>query len=317
MHGLQVDSSVFVSNTPKYSLGFILADNDVDVWLGNVRGTQYSMKHETFSNTDAKFWNFSWQEMAKFDLTASVDYILNLTGYEKLLYLGHSQGSLIGLAQMSVDLSFQSKIEKAYLLAPFVTLRNIKSYLTLLLEFVDTYGAYLSHQSFLPFSFEFLSRANVVFCTTPNTYFCTFIYYQLSGYSGYEHLNASRVSVYFSHAMSGTSLKNIRHYAQLHLGKRPQFFDHLDSDLNVEKYGSEEPPDVNVTRIGTPVALFAGQNDWLASSQDIQFLKDRLPNVFFVKYFSDFGHLDFIWGMHAKRLVYSIIVDDVAIENSS
>ena len=68
--------------------------------------------------------------MAEFDLPATVDYTLNLTGYEKLLYLGHSQGSLIGLAQMSVDPSFQGKIEKAYLLAPFVTLRNIKSYVT-------------------------------------------------------------------------------------------------------------------------------------------------------------------------------------------
>ena len=59
----------------------------------------------------------------------------------------------------------------------------------------------MSHRSFLPFSSEFFSRAAVVFCAAPNTHFCTFIYYQLSGYIGYEHLNASRVSIYFSHAL--------------------------------------------------------------------------------------------------------------------
>ena len=197
------------------------------------------------------------------------------------------------------------------MLSPFVTLQNIRSYVIKLLESVENFGPYFDNRRFLPLSSDFMSRAATFFCPSAFTHMCTFVYYQFSGYSGYEHLNASRVSVYFSHALSGTSLKNIRHYAQLHLGKRPRFFDHMDSALNVEKYGSEEPPEVDVTRIGTPVALFAGQNDWLVSSQDIQFLKDRLPNVFMTSNCSDFAHLDFMWGMHAVECVYNSIIDDI------
>ena len=311
MHCLECDSSIFLTNTPQYSIGFILADQGLDVWLGNTRGTHYSLKHTKFTTLDPEFWDFSWQEMASFDLPSCVDYILTLTGYDKMFYLGHSQGSMIAFAQMSQDPQLQSKIEKAYMLSPFVTLQRIQSYVTLLLEAVEYAGPYIHNRSFLPFSHDFLSRAAVFFCPTSFTHICTFVYYQFSGYSSYEYLNASRFAVYFSHALSGTSLKNVRHYAQLHLGKKPKLFDHMNSTVNFKKYGSEDPPEVDVTNVHTPVALFAGQNDWLVSSLDIQYLLDRLPNVFLTKNCSDFAHIDFMWGMHAVDCVYNSIVQDI------
>jgi len=48
--------------------------------------------------------------MAAHDLPAMVDYILNVTGNKQVVYVGHSQGTLIGFAKFSADLEFARKV---------------------------------------------------------------------------------------------------------------------------------------------------------------------------------------------------------------
>ena len=51
---------------------------------------------------------FSWDEMAKYDLPASIDFVLNhTTGYEDLHYIGHSQGTLIGFIHLSLNPTYK------------------------------------------------------------------------------------------------------------------------------------------------------------------------------------------------------------------
>lgn len=79
--------------TSLYLSGYILADAGYDVWLGNNRGNKYSRKHKILDpNKNAeKFWDFSWNEMGKYDLPAEIDYVLSNTGQDSLFYAGHSQ----------------------------------------------------------------------------------------------------------------------------------------------------------------------------------------------------------------------------------
>lgn len=76
--------------------GYILADENYDVWLSNSRGNVYSCNHTTYnpfgsSNDRKKFWDFSWHEMGYYDLPAIIDFILDETDQEKLQFIGHSQ----------------------------------------------------------------------------------------------------------------------------------------------------------------------------------------------------------------------------------
>merc|ERR1719352_234624 len=92
-HGNLDSSYTFVLNGPGKSLGFILADAGYDVWFGNNRGNTYSRNHTTLKVSDAKFWSFTFAEMARFDVPAEIDYALAVSGAKTLSYLGHSQGT--------------------------------------------------------------------------------------------------------------------------------------------------------------------------------------------------------------------------------
>ena len=45
----------------------------------------------------------SWDEMANYDLPTMLNYVLHVTGHQKLFYVGHSQGTLIAFARFSHD----------------------------------------------------------------------------------------------------------------------------------------------------------------------------------------------------------------------
>ncbi len=90
MHGLFQSGGVFVTSGPE-SLAFVLAKQGYDVWLGNNRCVE--RKHMNLKPHQLEFWDWSLDELAKFDFPALVDYVLKVTGYSKLAYIGHSQGT--------------------------------------------------------------------------------------------------------------------------------------------------------------------------------------------------------------------------------
>lgn len=96
-HGLLDDSWTFFALNSTDCLPFILAKHGYDIWLPNSRGNMFSSEHINpeydSSALRSKYWNFTWNEMAQFDLPAVVEYIKLRTGYEKISWVGHSQGT--------------------------------------------------------------------------------------------------------------------------------------------------------------------------------------------------------------------------------
>lgn len=70
--------------------------------------------------------------MGIYDLPAMIDYVLNKTGEEKLLYVGFSQGCTQLLVMGSLKPEYNKKVQYAILLAPGAFMGNIKGALSLL-----------------------------------------------------------------------------------------------------------------------------------------------------------------------------------------
>lgn len=117
MHGLFAAAGDYLVTGRKRALAYLLADNNYDVWLGNSRGNRHASINYKTANHD-KLWNFSFNEIGQFDLPAMIDYVLRLTGRQKVLYVGHSQGTTSLLALLASRPEYNQKIAQAHLLAP-------------------------------------------------------------------------------------------------------------------------------------------------------------------------------------------------------
>ncbi|BGP47363.1 hypothetical protein JCM10450v2_003215 [Rhodotorula kratochvilovae] len=94
-HGLFQSCGSFITSEER-SLAFWLAEHgDYQVYLGNARGV-FDMGHAWLSRSDPRFWgacNYNIKELALYDLPALVDHVRRDTGYDKIAFIGHSQGN--------------------------------------------------------------------------------------------------------------------------------------------------------------------------------------------------------------------------------
>ncbi|KAK3596369.1 hypothetical protein CHS0354_036921 [Potamilus streckersoni] len=316
-HGLLASSMCWLDNLVNESLGYLLADAGFDVWFGNSRGNVYSRKHEKYSPSQREFWDWSWDEMAKYDLPATINYILKMTGAQQLYYIGHSQGTEIGFAQFSQDQDLGKKVKLFIALAPVAFLKYIKSPIRYLLPFASDAEEFLA----LFGEYDFLPNTNInrwlaqFICglKIPD-FLCENVFFIFGGFD-FKQMNMSRVPVYVAHTPAGTSTFNIMHYAQSVTSGNFQMRDFGSPDENMKHYNQTTPPLYDVTKMQTPVALYSGTSDWLGDPQDYARLLPLLRNVKRNKVIEGWEHLDFLWAMDGPLQCYHDLIDLIKLDS--
>ncbi|KAM4852525.1 lysosomal acid lipase/cholesteryl ester hydrolase-like [Thomomys bottae] len=308
-HGALGDSSNWVANTDISSLGFILADAGFDVWMGNSRGNTWSRKHKTLSDSQDEFWAFSFDEMAKFDLPASIDYILSKTGQEQLYYVGYSQGTTIGFIGFSQSSELAEKIKMFFALAPVVLGDFISSILTKLSDLPDgLFKEILGYNEFLPEN-PITKWLSTHFCNhAVLKELCGNMFFLLYGFDE-RNLNMSRLDVYLSHCPAGTSVQDMLHWKQILNFHRFQAFDWGSKVKNYLHYNQSVPPRYNVKDMPVPTALWNGGHDTLADTSDVHTLLPQITNLVYHKEIPDYNHIDFIWGLNVFKSVYAEMIN--------
>lgn len=133
VHGLLCSGSMWITNSSN-SLAYSLTDAGYDVWLFSARGSSPSMQHKRWTTKNPKFWDFSWHEIGFYDITRSIDYILEKTGFKNVAYVGHSQGSTAFIVAMTTRPEYNKKISLAVLIAPAVYLKHVQGFVGFLIN---------------------------------------------------------------------------------------------------------------------------------------------------------------------------------------
>eukprot|EP00420_Gonyaulax_spinifera_P004112 CAMPEP_0197924096 /NCGR_PEP_ID=MMETSP1439-20131203/95080_1 /TAXON_ID=66791 /ORGANISM="Gonyaulax spinifera, Strain CCMP409" /LENGTH=396 /DNA_ID=CAMNT_0043546497 /DNA_START=31 /DNA_END=1221 /DNA_ORIENTATION=- len=320
-HGLLDASTSFVCNSAEQSLAFILADAGWDVWLGNNRGGTYSRQHVWLGIESTEFWDFTWDQMAQYDFPAQIDYVLDHSGAKRLAYIGHSEGNMQAFAGLSRSESLASKISILVALAPVAFVKNQRVALISILRdlgvarLVDILDHELGHE-FVDVELNNLKKLIPNVCEKDSVLqavgACTSIVTSIFGSS--DHLNSTRLPVFFSFAPASTSTKNIAHFAQMTRTGRFAMYDYMSKSLNKKHYNSTESPDYSLSNISVPVALFSGASDAMADPLDVKHMKSLLPASKVVKEVEipGYSHLDFIWGEDANVLLYPQVLQVIS-----
>ncbi|XP_008631520.1 PREDICTED: lipase member M [Corvus brachyrhynchos] len=306
VHGFCLDGGDWVDNFPDSSLAFILADAGYDVWIGNNRGNSWSRRHLNLSIASEEFWDFSFHEMAMYDLPAMVGFILMQTEQERLFYVGHAQGNSLGFIAFSSLPRLAEKIKLFFALSPLYTFHHARGPVLKLAFLPDLAlkGLFGTRELVLVGRREKILLAEK--CSRPLAVeVCANEIFLVGGYN-WNNLNLSRLDVYISHFPDYTSVKTLLHWGQT---AKTGEFKQFDYGLrNMEKYNQPIPPFYRIEAMRVPVALWSGGNDWVSPPVETQLLLSRLANIVHHEHFPDWNHFDHHWGLNAPQRMYRRMV---------
>lgn len=305
LHGLFVAGEAWFLNSKEESLGFILADNGFDVWVANVRGTRWSHGHVSFSERSKEYWDWSWEEMALYDLAEMIEYIYQETR-SKIFLVGHSQGTLMSLAAFTQS-DIVKRVEAAALLSPISYLGHVKS--PLVLRMVDMYlDKMVIAMGFHQLNFRSDVGTQLLDSVCDGHLDCADMLASITGKNCC--FNKSRVDYYLEYEPHPSSAKNLNHLFQM---IRQDTFAKYDYGMlkNMIHYGSFKPPtfDLSLVPESLPLWMAYGGNDSLADVTDVQRTIKELPCKKEVIYLDDYGHIDFLLSVRAKEDLYGRIIE--------
>ncbi|XP_043464188.1 uncharacterized protein LOC122499756 [Leptopilina heterotoma] len=304
-HGFLGSSNSWVING-NASFAFLLSNEKYDIWMGNFRGNNYSSLHVNMSKQDEKYWDYSFNELGVYDLSAMLNYVTKKTK-QQIIYIGYSMGVTSFLVMSSEKPEMNKNIRIAFLLGPVAYMKNV--------------GTFFQRNFLLPlfkliFNTKWIAKqilGNEKYATgNKNSEFSVKTDITMSVAScNINHFKEMYVSEIVRELEGGTSVRNVKHFLQELSNGDFLKYDFGDSKMNLKVHKRNSPPIYNLTRIDIPVVLISSIDDPLTPPEDIEILVSKLPRLFksiVIKY-ENFCHLDIAWGKYAEQFVYEPLLE--------
>ena len=298
------------------SLAKKLCEEGYIVYLPYIRGTQFSLSHLDYdSGLNSDYWEFSFDEIAQYDLPTVINYIKQRDKVEKVTYIGHSQGTLIYfLAYMNNPEFLEKNIKKFVALGTVPNVNNAPHFLIKLFEKSGILNL-IPVKNFLTFPKE-VGEVFVPLCTSKARSLCHKILsvcfggLEDTGRIDYERLGKN----IFMYEPGGTSLRNMKHWIQIYKAKRAQKYDYGTKVKNLLHYGSISPPayDLNqMKKYSIPSLMTTSDADPFANPQDtLEFINNiENKNIVQILSLTNYNHIDYFWADSAIEEIFPKVID--------
>ncbi|KAL7665839.1 AB-hydrolase lipase domain-containing protein [[Candida] zeylanoides] len=324
-HGLLTNSELFLLGSEKNkNLPYLLVDLGYEVWLGNNRGNKYSRKHLKLSVSDKRYWNYSLDEFALYDIPDTLRYIQTYYSHgTKIMYVGFSQGCSQLFASLSLNPHLNQSISLFVGLSPAIIPRDLSH--TLLKLIVNKTA---NDNSFLYGLFG--ERAIL-----PSVSFWCWImgpdlYQQVVDRSlrflfGWTSRNISpqQKKVGYRHMFSNSSVKSIIHWFQIIASRRFQMFDEtcniglsgLATLSRDSKYTTSRVAPFPISHhLDVPMVLVYGDSDILVDIDSTRRLilsqnAKMTSKLLEVIQCSTYEHMDTLWGNNVYEDVFKRVIE--------
>ncbi|KAL1459542.1 hypothetical protein WDU94_011512 [Cyamophila willieti] len=315
LHGMTATSDCWLTRNPKMDLVFLLWKRGYDVWMWNARGNIYSTEHVNMTFEDRKFYLFSLDEYGRYDTTASIDYILNMTGHKSVITIGHSNGCGNVLTMAALRPEYNDKVLLNILWGQAVMLKHQvgKGMIDFIYGFYSRYANFDNEEGVLhPGSEKY--RLMMYFCDpSEGPQFgrdvCYWLMKIISG-TGSNQTDIPATQKMMTKFPAGTSYNVLKQMVEnMRSGEyKPLSF---KREENLRRYGVPEPSPYPIGKVKIPTAIYYSCcNDMLSSKADNIHLKNRLTNVikFHEVAYKKFNHGDFLWALESYRLLYKDVL---------
>lgn len=303
-HGLMQGGDIWVLNGAEQALGFVMADDGYDVWLGSTRSSRFSYGHVTWKRTDPEFWNWDWDDLVSQDLPSMLRFVHAQTN-QLIHYVGYSQGTMTAFAAFS-QRDVASLVKKAAMLSPIAYLNHVSSPVASVVSWLFMDKVLLVagvHQ----FNISDAGGKQVIDAACNKLKRADCFNDLLSLVTGPNCcLNRSLISYYRNFELQTTSMRNLAQMAQLLRTGRFGKYDY-GWFRNLVHYGDFFPPSYDLSAIPTslPFLLAHGGQDQLADELDVRHLLLELPAPTQVLFVPQYAHGDFVLASSARALVYN------------
>ena len=313
-HGL-LDGAFTFLILAEDSLPKKLCDEGYVVYLPYIRGTQFSRSHLDYdSGLTSKYWDFSFDHMAAYDVPANINFVKNRDGVEKVYYIGHSQGSLtFFLAYMNNPEFMEKNIAKFIALGTVPNVNNAPHFLIKLFDKSKILNL-IPVKNFLTLPKE-VGQVFVPLCTSKAKFLCNSILsLAFSGTHETGRIDYDRLGKnIFLYEPGGTSLQNMKHWIQIYKAKRAQKYDYGLVE-NLKHYGQTTPPVYDLKKMkgySIPSLMTISDADPFANPQDTLDFVDNIENKKVVNILSltNYNHIDYFWADSAVQEIFPKVMD--------
>ncbi len=307
-HGFTCTAWVFFQ-MEENSLPFLLLDQGYDVWLGNSRGTIFSLDHisKDYKKANGDYWDFSIDENVIYDLPASMEYVKQTTGASKINYIGHSQGTTVFFMLYMHNPSYlESSINKFIGLGTVPNIAYSKSLpMTILDKIYDVLKMVKPLSKAIGFSDNQRSILSGACEKAGNI--CLNSFEKLASLTPTYRAKIERLFPFLYYYPGGTSANTVLHWSQIYKERKLVYFNKDYSDeFEMKEYDTK-----NIKKWKIKSLIQRSDSDSFSSYDDVTEFYETIENKSLIKLLDTpmYGHTDDLVADSALDEVYIPVAD--------